>query len=227
MSWSRWRAHFERNATRPLPCVDAVAGLSGAQSAALASSLARFQLGETGEGRIVGAVARSRLPGIDDDYRRALALFVLEEGRHARILGELVRALGGRAVTTTWTETLFVRARRLAGIRCKLLAMFAAEVVGIGFYGALAERLPPGATRAALAEIARDERAHLCFHRRFFALQAPRGGRRALFLAAWFVLAPAAALVVLWDHRRTLDALAIPRRAMAARLGALVREGAR
>ena len=117
--------------------------------------------------------------------------------------------------------------RRLAGIRFKLLAMFAAEVVGIGFYGALAELLPAGPLRAALEEIAADEQAHLAFHRWFFTLAAPRGWRRALFLGAWFSLAPAAALVVLWDHRHTLRALHVPRRLMLARLGSLVLQGAR
>lgn len=225
--WGTWRAHFEGNRRRPLPPTARVTELPAAVACALARSLARFQIGETGEGRIVGAVARSRMDGIDDDYRRALALFVAEEGRHARILGALVRGLGGALLSTTWTERAFVRVRRLAGIRFKLLAMFAAEVVGIAFYGALAAHLPAGATRAALEQIARDEHAHLHFHRRFFAVQAPRGWRRLLFLAAWFPLAHAAALVVLWDHRHTLAALAIPRRALVARLHALVREGAR
>jgi hypothetical protein len=225
--WSRWRAHFERQRDRPLPRADATASVPRAQAAALGWSLARFQIGETGEGRIVGAVARSRLEGVDDDYRRAIALFIDEEHRHARILADLVRALGGALLATTWTERAFARVRRLAGIRGKLLAMFAAEVVGIGFYGALAERLPRGPMRAALEQIARDERAHLAFHRRFFALQAPRGWRRAAFLGAWFGLATGASLVVLWDHRRTLRALGIEERALAARLFALVREGAR
>ncbi|HEY4184990.1 MAG TPA: ferritin-like domain-containing protein [Polyangia bacterium] len=227
LPWSLWRAHFERNRERPLPASDGPVALSPVQAQALAWSLARFQIGETGEGRIVGAIARSHMAGIDDDYRRALALFIQEEGRHARILAGLVHALGGTLLTTNWTEWMFVRARSLLGVRFKLLAMFAAEVVGIGFYGALAERLPRGRTRLALEQIARDERAHLRFHRRFFDLQAPCGWRRALFLLGWIPLAHAAALVVLWDHRRTLLLLGISRRQLAARLFALVREGAR
>ena len=226
-SWSRWRAHFERNRHRPLPPTAEAVDLPPTVVSLLARSLARFQIGETGEGRIVGAVARSQMVGIDDDYRRALALFIAEEGRHAHILAGLVRALGGELLSATWTERLFVAVRRLAGIRCKLLVMFAAEVVGAAFYRALASGLPPGATRSALEQIAGDEQAHLRFHRQFFAIQAWGGWRRLLFLAAWFPLAHAAALVVLWDHRHTLRALAVPRREITARLRALVREGAR
>ncbi len=230
--WSRWRAHFERHRARPLPPLEGagaevVARLSPPQLEALARSLAILQIGETGEGRIVGVVATCDMAGIDDDYRVALALFIREEGRHAHIVARLVRALGGELLTTTWTEWAFVRVRRLAGVRVKLLAMFAAEVVGAGLYGALAACLPPGATRAALEQIARDEHGHLRFHRRFFAIHAPRGWRRALFLAGFVPLAYAAALVVLWDHRRTLALLGISRLRMAARLHALVREGAR
>ena len=147
--WSWWRAHFERNRARPLP-FEGPAALPVAQARALAWSLARFQIGETGEGRIVGAVARSRMPGIDDDYRRALQLFIGEEGRHARILAVIVRALGGSLLAGTWSAGAFVVVRRLLGIRCKLLAMFAAEVVGIAFYGALAASLPRCAIRQAL-----------------------------------------------------------------------------
>jgi hypothetical protein len=225
--WSRWKTHFERNRQRPFPAFDEVVNLPPAVASQLALSLARFQIGETGEGRIVGDMARSRMRGVDDDYRRAVALFIAEEGRHAHILAGLVRALGGELLETTWTARAFASVRRLGGIRFKLLVMFAAEVVGAGFYRGLAARLPPGAPRAALEELAADERAHLEFHRRFFAIQAPGGWRRLLFLAAWLPMAHAASWMVLWDHRRTLTALGIPRRELAARLRALVVEGAR
>jgi hypothetical protein len=224
--WSSWRLHFERQRCRALPPRDIAPPLGQAQAAALAWSLARFQLGETGEGRVVAEVARACLDGVDDDYRRALALFVAEEGRHAFILATLVRALGGRLLQATWTARLFVRIRRLAGLRFKLLALFAAEIVGIGFYRVLAEALPYGAARSALEEIARDEQAHLRFHRQFFRITAPCGWRRALFLLAWHAMARAATTVALFDHRRTLRAIGIPRGTLVARLNTLIREGA-
>jgi len=233
--WAAWRDHFLKNRRRPLPAPAAPGELSPLAAAALAWSLARFQIGETGEGRIVGAVARAsryvnragKLAGVDEDYRVALALFIAEEGRHARILAGLVRALGGELLASTWTERAFVRVRRLAGIRTKLLAMYAAEVIGIGFYEALASALPAGPTHHALRSIAADERAHFAFHRRFFRLQAPGGWRRALFRAAWFLAASGAGLVVLWDHRRTLRALGVSRARLVRRLAALVWRGAR
>jgi hypothetical protein len=225
--WAAWRNHFQRNRRRPLPPPASSGELPITTASALAWSLARFQIGETGEGRIVGAVARCTMAGVDDEYRVALALFIAEEGRHARILAGLVRALGGQLLASSWPERAFVRLRRLAGIRTKLLAMFAAEVIGIGFYEALAAALPPGPSRGALRSIAADERAHFAFHRRFFRRQAPGGWRRALFLAAWIAVASAAGLVVLWDHRHAMSALGVSRVRLARRLAALVRRGTR
>jgi len=229
--WSVWRRRFERNRRRALPPVVAPGALGPEVAAALAGSLARFQIGETGEGRIVGAVARAvardTLPGVDDDYRRALALFIAEEGRHARILASLVGALGGRLLATTWSERLFVRVRGLAGIRAKLLVLYAAEVVGIGFYATLAAALPAGEARRALEQIAADERRHFAFHRRFFLIQAPGGWRRALFRCAWLAVAAGGAAIVLWDHRRTLRVLGLSRLRTAARLAALIGRGVR
>lgn len=96
MSFGHWRRPFEDNQRRPLPEVTLSADLAPAHRRALAWSLARFQIDEAGEGRIAHDIWRARLPGIDDDYRVALGLFVKAEGGHARILAATVRALGGR-----------------------------------------------------------------------------------------------------------------------------------
>jgi len=212
--WSRWRQYFEDNARRPLPAVRAE-GVPPEWWAPLGRSLAIFQVGEGGEGRIAREIERARLAGIDDDYRAALKLFVKEEGRHARILAAMVRALGGSLRRSTWTDRLFTRGRRLLGLRLKLLVLLAAEVIGIGFYGLLAERVGACPLGQALREIAGDEAAHLEFHCAFFREQTRAPWRRALFTAAWFAVGSAACAVVLLDHRATLKALAIegaPRR---------------
>jgi hypothetical protein len=216
MSWSSWSVHFERHALRPLPPLrPAVDEVPAAWRAPLARSLARFQVGESGEGRIAHEIDRACLPGVDAAYRACLKRFVAEEGRHARILAGLVQALGGQLLARTWTERLFVHGRRLLGVRAKLLVLLAAEVVGIAFYGALAACLPAGAVRRALEELCADEEAHLRFHCDFFRHQTRTRPARWLFHAAWWPLVLAAGGVVLLDHRPTLRALGLAPRGVA------------
>lgn len=218
---SPWRTHFERNAARPLPTVTAD-GVPAGWRAPLARSLAIFQVGEGGEGRVAREIDRVTLPGVDDDYRAALRLFVKEEGRHARILAGMVRALGGALRRSDWTERLFVRGRRLLGLRLKLLVLLAAEVIGLGFYGLLSDRLGACPIGQALRDIAADEAAHLEFHCEFFRHQTASAPRRLLFVLAWWSLALAACGLVLLTHRPTLRVLEI--RGAPRRMLALVRD---
>lgn len=227
MKWSDWRRHFELNRQRALPGgLEHLEEVPEAWRRALGVSLATFQLGEAGEGRIAHEIDSAQLPGIDADYRAALKLFVAEEGRHARILGFMVRGLGGKLLGRNWTERLFVFARRLLGLRLKLMVLLVAEVVGGAFYGLLASRLPEGAMRRALEQICADEEHHLDFHGDFFARQGFGVAGRALWQATWWSLALAALAVVMMDHRRTLRTMGIPMaEAVRAFLG-LTREAA-
>lgn len=218
--FTHWRAHFEGNRARPLPVVDAPT-LPEAQRALLARSLARFQLGETGEGRIAKQIDSVELPLVDGDYRTSLKLFIAEEGRHSRVLALMVKALGGRLLEHSWTHRLFVVARRLVGIRFKLLVLLAAEVIAIGFYGILARSIPAGPMSAALGQICGDERAHFDFHCDFLRAQS-----RVLHLV-WWPLGLLSALTVLVDHRATLRAFDVPLQAAWGELYARVAEAAR
>jgi hypothetical protein len=209
--WRPWRAYFEGNARRPLPsAAGAAEAIPEAWRAPIVRSLARFQIGETGEGRIVGQVARARFAGIDDDYREAVRLFVREEGRHACILASLVRAMGGALVGRSVNERLFTHGRRLFGARGKLTVLLVAEIVGIAFYAVLARALPHGVLRRALEEIIADEEANLRFHCDFFRGQLPSAALRAVFCAGLRVLTAIAFLAMLREHRRTFRAVGVP-----------------
>jgi hypothetical protein len=227
MQWSDWRGHFERNRRRPLPeGLERAEEVPAAWRPALAASLAIFQLGEAGEGRIAHEIDRAKVPGIDADYRAALKLFVAEEGRHGRILGGMVRGLGGRLLARNWTERLFVFGRRLLGLRLKLMVLLVAEVVGGAFYGLLASRLPASGLRRGLEEICKDEQHHLDFHGDFFARQGWGVFMRAAWHMAWWSLALAAMGGVLVDHRRTLKTMGIPLAEAAGAFLGLTREAA-
>jgi len=202
MSFASWREHFQRNRLRPLPdLATARDDLPEAWPVLLARSLAVFQLGESKGGRLATEI--DAIPGLDADYRTAIKLFIDEEQRHGQLLALCVEALGGTLLATTWTESLFVVARRLAGVRFKLVVLLAAETIGLAFYRGLCSRLPPGALHACLDEVCEDEVHHLRFHGDAF-----RGNRA--FRLAWYPVVTAAAAVVLVDHRRTHRALGIP-----------------
>jgi hypothetical protein len=218
MRWSHWLRHFEDNAERPVPVVEGRLALSPQQIAALTLSLQKFQLGETGEGRLAHQVDGFHGPGIDDDFRACVKLFVREEGRHARILGLLLRSQGVGLLGEHWSARSFGFFRRSIGVRTKLLVALAAEVVGGTFYGLLAEVLGPSSVASALRQIGQDEDAHLAFQTDFFASQLTDPVQRALWCWLWRGCGAAASAVVLLDHATTFRVLGISRTLAARRL---------
>ena len=225
MTWKKWKAHFEANATRPLPEVT-VEGLTPEQHSALLHSLQIFQIGETGEGRVAHQIDKVTLPGIDADYRAALKLFIKEEGRHAGILARAVLALDGKLLTHAWVAKVFTHLRQWLGVRFKLLVLLVAEVIGIAFYGLISRALPQGGLKAALAQLCDDEEQHLRFHCQFFAVQSAKPLSHALLRLAWWPLAFAAGVAVLWDHRRALREFHIDTGTAARAMFARVSESA-
>jgi hypothetical protein len=216
MNSEAWLSYFSHN-RRPdyvpkTPCGEA---LPVDVRLALAQSLARFQLGEASGGRIASEVETARDAGLDAPSRTAIQLYVLEEGRHARELFMLLRALGGQALSQHWSSDWFRRVRRCLGLRTKLLTMAAAEVVGIAYYSALRDRVPCATVRASLSVIAREEKRHLDFQADWFAraiARTPGLWRPAVAagIALRFgLILSAAVLSVLIDHRRALRALGV------------------
>ena len=209
VNWKRWAILFSARRNRPMPQV------LGDQShhpwsAALARSLAIFQLGESGGGTVIQQAKRSPLHGIDPAYCKSVEWFVDEEHRHAEILTGCVQALGGQCIQNNWTARLFVYARRLLGLRFKVMVLLAAEVVGICYYKLLAMRIPVGQLRDALDELAKDEEAHLRFHSDFLRLYAQGVLPGLVFMLVWRAITYMAAIVVILDHRHALHQLDIP-----------------
>ncbi len=209
--WTEWRSYFEQNASRPLPAAgDLRDRLDAATCRTLLPALARFQVGECGEGRIAREVYRAELAEIDDDYRAALGSFIREEGRHARILAAQIKASGGALLRESWTRRVFSVGRRVAGVRTELVALMAAEIVGIAFYAEVGRHLPPCPLRDALTQIAGDEQAHLDFHVAFFARQLRADPRwRPVFTALWMSAVTAGATLMVVDNRAALGVLGI------------------
>ena len=209
VNWTRWAILFSARRHRPMPQAVEIQS-QHPWSAALAKSLAIFQLGESGGGTVIQQAKQSPLHGIDPAYCKSVEWFVEEEHRHAQILAACVQALGGQCIRHNWTAKLFVFGRRLLGLRLKVLVLLAAEVVGICYYKLLAMRLPAGQLRALLEELANDEEAHLRFHSDFLRLYAQGILPGFAFSLIWRGVSYAAAIVVMIDHRRALKQMDIP-----------------
>jgi hypothetical protein len=207
-TWEIWAKFFVKRSSRALPALEQDQDYAELPPS-LARSLAIFQLGESGGGTIVKQALHNKLPGVDEYYAASMALFVEEEHRHANILAMCVRLLGGTLIRNNWTARLFVFARRLIGLRLKVVVLLAAEVVGICYYHLLAQHLQPSRLRSQLLEIVEDERSHLYFHCDFLRSQTRKPWQKRVFVLVWRTVMAFAALVVALDHRTAIRDLNI------------------
>ncbi len=228
---AEWLAYFRGNADRPPPPVDAseAEAIAPALREALVRSLGRFYLGETGEGRIAHEAARSGDPALDALMCESIVLYVREEGRHARGLAGALAALGATLPERHYSEALFRRARRLMGLRTKMMTIAVAEIIGLAYYELLAEHVP--AVAGLALALARDEREHLAFQAEYFArvieARATGGGVEGGCVAAQLrggvigagyaaIVACAIALLVV-DHSSLIRELRVTRADLALR----------
>jgi hypothetical protein len=206
-------ARFAAKVGRPRPIVPArLDPLPDAQRLPVVRLLQSFQLGETGEGRIVGEARRTTDPAFDDALKEATALYIREEGQHAAILAQLLAGLGAPTRKRATAEVFFRRGRRLLGLRTKMLVLAAAEVVGVAVYRRIRDGVASPVIASAVDDIVRDELDHLDFQSllwsRIIATFGPLSGiaAPAIGLAFAGVLA-AATLTVTLEHHEALRQL--------------------
>jgi len=208
IDWRRWRQFFGNRSDRPLPALESDADYSSLPNS-LARSLAIFQLGESGGGTVIEQARFSVLQGTDDHYTEAIALLVKEEHRHANVLAMCVRLLGGTLIRKNWTARLFIFARRLMGLRLKVLVLMAAEVVGICYYHLLASQLPSCHIQRWLTQLVDDKHSHLYFHCNFLHSQTRSASQRRIFIVIWRSLMVAASVAVIIDHRNAIRGIGL------------------
>jgi hypothetical protein len=207
MIGTTWLGYFEGNAR--LDCAPARSlqrEVAPALRSPLASSLGRFQLGESAGGRIHEEMPAHPDRALDAPLRRAVQLYIEEEWRHARELALIIHALGGQLQAAHWTNSAFTACRRILGLRTKMMTLAIAEVIGIVYYRALASGVGSPALAVSLRRIADEEGRHLDFQAAFFeraiSLCPPwaRTPYRWLLRALMLAILAAALLVLLVDH---------------------------
>jgi hypothetical protein len=198
---------------------------------AVARSLARFELGESGDGANLKRLAA--MTG-EPTYVRSIELFVDEEGQHARWLGILRERFGGTKLESHWSDAAFVALRHIGGLRREICVLLTAEVVALSYYRVLPLAYEDPVLAAACERILRDERGHVAFHRatlgsEFATMPAPA---RTASVLTWRAFVGATARVVAWDHREVLELAGVSRaefeievRGRARRLARAIRSG--
>jgi hypothetical protein len=210
-TFGAWVDHFEQNEQVHAHLDAAIAfddrcDIADSIRPPLIESIRRFQLGESGDGeQLLRKAARAG----DPEYLRAAELFVAEEQQHAALLMRLLGYLDGQPMQTHWSDAVFVRLRRLLGLRTELMVLTVAEVVALSYYGGLANRGPDAVVRAVADRIVADEHPHVRFQvdRLRAGFASSRVGVRALAFAFWWLTAIGATVVVSFDHGPLLDAI--------------------
>ena len=216
MSTSKaWTADFADRAARRAAEPDPDWSRGCKLHSAVARSLQKFQVGESGDGAHL--IVKADAAG-DPDYEAAVRLFVAEEQNHARMLAALLRAAGVPTVDRHWSDSIFVKLRRLMGLRLELMILTVAEVIALRYYRALAD----GGGDALLAEVSHrildDERRHVPFQccRLSTGFAHTPAQVRAAIRRTWRALALAVAVVVAFDHGPALRVLGVTRRVFVA-----------
>jgi hypothetical protein len=160
-----WVDYFQQNgqSLSPVPW-EAGAELSEEERNAIAKSVQAFQLGESSEGHHLQTSAETWARYNSDlDYAEAIRLFIKEEQRHASELGRFLELNGVSLIQKTWTDTIFRRVRRLAGLELSIMVLLTAEIVAQVYYFALGEATQSSILRGICEQILRDEDAHVRF----------------------------------------------------------------
>lgn len=159
-----WLNHFEHQARHPR-CVSGLQDLLRPDERRLiAGSIATFQLGEQSEGRaLLRAAQRFAEAGQIPALPRIFELFVREEQGHAALLRAFMEDNHIALKSSDWTDRVFRRVRRLAGLELYLHVLISAELIGIVFYRALEAATGCRRLRLLCRVLVSDELAHVGF----------------------------------------------------------------
>lgn len=204
-----WRLYFEHNAGSLLDIPwELGAELTPAETAAIADSLAEFQAGESSEGKhLLRCAAEYAARTGDQEYVRAVRLFIGEEQRHARDLALFLTLNHIPLVKTTFTDRVFRKLRHsCGGLEVSIAVLITAEIISQVYYAALREATGSLILRRLCDQLLSDEVRHVEFQagqlaklrggRTLTGAWATMGLQRFLFLGTTFV--------VWFVHRRAL-----------------------
>ncbi len=182
-----WRNHFRRSLLEEL-ATPARDGWSRVEEEILGPSLAKFQLGESSDGRHLLQYARQFGDSTGDSWLgEAMALFIQEENRHSHWLGEFLKAQGVPLLRHCWSDGVFRLLRKLLGFGLMVAVLVCAEIVAVPYYRAVRDTTTSVWLKAICRRLLDDEAMHLRFQaanlgavwRRWTLLRAFRRAHKA------------------------------------------------
>jgi hypothetical protein len=223
MNTKYWIAHFETNRLdRPEPDWSMPFALPEGKRAALARSLAEYQLGDGGgECRLIAGNAEDfRQSRADMD--RLVDLWFAEEREHSRLLWHAVKRLNGVYITSTFAFRMFNRCRRALGVQFEMLVLLIVEIVSTGYYRVIRKHCDDEPIAAMCKLILRDEARHIDFHRDRLAVHYPNG-IDGFWRLHFHALGHACASFLWFGHGRDLRALGATRAELFAHVSSGLR----
>ena len=207
MNYRSWIAHFHANRLhRPEPAWNAPCILEEKRRAALALSLAEYQLGDGGGPCRLIARDAEHYRAQAEDIRTVVDLWFEEEREHSRLLSGAVHRLQGQFVTSTFAFRAFNACRRALGVQFEMLVLLIVEIVSTGYYRVIRRHCGDAPINAMCRLILRDETGHIRFHRDRLATWYPRGVG-ALWRLRFHALGFACTAFLWLGHGRWLRAL--------------------
>ena len=210
MNLAKWIRHFgtTNRLDRPEPEWDLPLLLDERKRAALAATLAQYQLGDGGGPCRLIARDAERLRASDDDVKRVIDLWFAEEAEHSRLLAGAVRRLGGTFVEDSFAFRLFNQCRRAFGAQFEMKVLLIVEIVSTAYYRLVRKHCGDVPVRQMCRLILRDEAGHIAFHRERLSACHPDGGSWR-GTASFFFLGVACAGFLWLSHGRWLRPLGV------------------
>jgi hypothetical protein len=160
-----WLSHFEYHSEHPRRIAEAIPNvLTVTERHLIASSIATFQLGEQSSGgNLLRAAYHFAQQHDAPEVARIMELLILEEQQHASLLRAFMAAHGIPTKETHWTDRIFRRMRRGAGLELALGVLLTAELIGNVYYRALEMATGCQRLRLLCRMLVADELAHVGF----------------------------------------------------------------
>jgi hypothetical protein len=205
-----WLAHFRSQAAHPRQVPSTLDDtLTARERRLIASSIATFQLGESSPGLQLRRAVRSHCQTpADQPFIEIFDLFIAEEQRHARLLGEFMQDHEIPLRAGALTNQAFRALRRLGGLAARIRILVTAEIIGIVYYRALEVVTDCRRLQILCRTLVADELVHVAFESQLLlALRSNRSGISRLLAQAWEQSLLSAAAAMVWiTHRRVLKA---------------------